>query len=105
MNDIILAVLGSSVVATIVSQVIEAVKERNRRNISNAEEIDAIRDGVRCVLMDRLHYLATVYIRDGEVGEWERRHLNEMYETGHELGLNGDLKNIMERFNALPIKK
>lgn len=70
------------------------------------KKLDALKIGVRIILLDRIQYLGQAYIRDGEVDFDDRRRLNDMHSVYHSsLGGNGDLDVLMHEVNSLPLKK
>lgn len=70
-----------------------------------AQQLDALRDAQKCVLLDRIFYLGQSYIRDGEIDFDDRRRLREMHHSYHNgLGGNGDADAIMAAVDKLPLK-
>lgn len=68
-------------------------------------QIDALRDAMKCVLLDRIIYLGQSYIDAGAVDFDERKRLRDMH-TAYHSGLdgNGDADAIMHAVDALPLK-
>ena len=87
--------------------------EADKQNTSEQErlettekKLDALKIGVRIILLDRIQHLGQAYIRDGEVDFDDRRRLNDMHSVYHSsLGGNGDLDVLMHEVNSLPLKK
>ena len=70
------------------------------------QQVDALREAQKCVLLDRIIYLGQSYIRAGEIDFDDRRRLREMHSAYHNgLGGNGDADAIMKAIDALPLKK
>lgn len=69
-----------------------------------AAQMQALTDGQRVILLDRLQYLCRCYIRDGAVDFDDRRRLHKMHDVYHALGGNGDLNTLMEAVDELPVK-
>ena len=70
------------------------------------DKVNALVNADKYILFDRIRYLGQKYAADGEVDFDDRRILNQMHDVYHnELGGNGDLKELMETVNALPLKK
>lgn len=81
-------------------------KSEQERLEATEKKLDALKIGVRIILLDRIQYLGQAYIRDGEVDFDDRRRLNDMHSVYHSsLGGNGDLDVLMHEVNSLPLKK
>ena len=67
--------------------------------------IEALKAGMKFMLYDRIRYLGQAYIAEREIDFDDRRILNNMHHTYH-YGLdgNGDLDNLMDEVNHLPLK-
>ncbi len=93
----------------------EIRREKALENEKNAAEnrllaielkVDALTEGVKYVLYDRIRFLAQEYISDGEVGFDDRRILGNMHRSYHNgLAGNGDLDILMREVNSLPLKR
>ena len=66
--------------------------------------IDAMADCLMASTMDRIQYLCKCYIKDGCVDVEDLRRLHIMHEKYHNLGGNGDLNNLIEQVDNLPLK-
>ena len=70
------------------------------------ETVDAIKDGMKFVLYDRIRFLGQAYIAAGEIDFDDRRILNAMHQSYHNgLDGNGDFDNLMGEVNRLPMKR
>lgn len=69
------------------------------------KKIDALVDGQKFILLDRIQYLGRAYLRDGEVDFDDRRRLHQMHEAYHALGGNGDLNKLMQEVDELELKE
>lgn len=68
------------------------------------KKIDALRDGLKCDLLDRIIYLGQSYISKGEVSFDDRKRLRDMHTSYHDgLGGNGDADAIMIAVDNLPL--
>lgn len=68
-------------------------------------QLDALRDAMKCVLLDRIIYLGQKYIEEGEVDFDDRKRLRDMHTSYHKgLDGNGDADAIMHAVDALPLK-
>lgn len=69
-------------------------------------KVNALVNADKYIMFDRIRYLGQKYVAEKEVDFDDRRILNQMHDVYHnELGGNGDLKELMEAVNALPLKK
>lgn len=98
------AILGAAI-----AQVGEGMRQKRKRKYDKADtrdkDLQALRDGLKWVLYDRVRYLGQKYICEGAVDFDDRRILNLMHKSYHDgLGGNGDLDVIMKAVNALPLK-
>lgn len=66
---------------------------------------DAQSEALKFLLYDRVRYLGQAYIKEGCVDFDDRRILCAMHVAYHNgLGGNGDLDNLMQEVNKLPLK-
>lgn len=84
----------------------EAKQEEDSKKRKQMEQsVEALRDAMKFVLLDRIQHLGRAYLRDGEVDFDDRRRLHEMHSVYHnQLGGNGDLDVLMDLVNELPLK-
>jgi hypothetical protein len=84
----------------------EENKKSTEQRIKNIEQnLNAVVEGQKYILLDRIRYLGCAYLKDGEVSFDDRRLLNMMHGVYHDgLGGNGDLDTLMEEVNDLPLK-
>lgn len=82
-----------------------AKKEEDFRR--ETRENNAIQnEALKFILYDRIRYLALCYIKDGEVDFDSRRILKDMHNVYHNgLHANGDLDDLMDAVNELPLKQ
>ncbi len=67
--------------------------------------LDNQREALKYLLYDRIRFLGQAYIKDGCIDFDDRRILNDMHRSYHTgLDGNGDLNNLMEEVNKLPLK-
>ena len=90
---IIIAVLGSSAFLKIVDFIIAKLKKP-----SNLEE------GVKWLLQDKLEFLATREIQFGVTTVKMKSFIREGCKIYEELEGDGEMKTLMESYEALPIK-
>ncbi len=80
---------------------VEALASQQREA---GEQLDALREGLKCMLLDRIIYLGQSYINHGSVSFDDRKRLRDMHNSYHEgLGGNGDADAIMTAVDQLPL--
>ena len=112
MSDVVLVAfigLASAVIGGAIIQIGEGVRQRRKRKYDKDDgkdkNLEALKTGLKWVIYDRIRYLGLKYISEGVVDFDDRRILKEMHNTYHEgLGGNGDLDNLMNEVNRLPLK-
>lgn len=108
MTEILVAALASSALAALINQVGNALQWKRQRAAAQEDGVDQriknLEQGMMAVLLDRIQYLCKCYIKDGSVDVDDLRRLHIMHERYHTLGGNGDLDQLMEAVNHLPLK-
>lgn len=104
------AVLSSSVLTAVITQIGTSLRERSsrraREETDEAREISTLKEALMYVLYDRIRYLAVLYIHDGEISFEDRCMLHKMHAAYHNrLGGNGDLDPLMADVDRLPLKE
>lgn len=88
-----------------IGELTAAVKSVETEQKEQGRQLDALREAMKCVLLDRIMYLGQSYIGHGEIDFDDRRRLREMHSAYHNgLGGNGDADAIMQAVDALPLK-
>lgn len=88
-----------------IEELTEAVNGFKAEQEEQGKQLDALREAMKCVLLDRIMYLGQSYIADGEIDFDDRRRLREMHSAYHNgLGGNGDADAIMQAVDALPLQ-
>lgn len=98
---LVLAVLGSSGVASIVVAVLQ---HHWHKKEAKDERIDALVDAQQVMMIDRVRYLGQCYIRAGEIGLADKENLTSMYNAYKKLGGNGHLETVMREVDQLDVK-
>ena len=112
MSDTVIVALVAGLAAVIggvITQLGEGIRQKRKRKFDKDDgkdkDIEALKAGLKWVLYDRIRHLGQKYINDGLVDFDDRRILNEMHKSYHDgLGGNGDLDNLMQQVNALPLR-
>ena len=80
------------------------VEELASKQQEAGEQLAALHDGLKCILLDRIIYLGQSYINHGEVSFDDRKRLRDMHNSYHDgLGGNGDADAIMSSVDSLPL--
>lgn len=93
--DILLAVLGSSALASLISGIFSLAANRRKQE-------SGVEAGVRILLYDRIKHLGTKYIEQGYITNDEYEDLVRIHDVYHNaLGGNGFLDDIMNQVRRL----
>lgn len=98
---IIIAVIGSSGIASIVVAVLQ---HRWMKKDLLDSRIGALIVAQQVTMVDRIRYLGKNYIKDGFVSLADKETILEMYTAYKALGGNGHLDTIMNEINKLEVK-
>lgn len=94
--EIILAILGSSALAAIISGIFSLLVSRQHKE-------NGVAAGVRILLYERIKFLGTRYVEKGYVSNDDYEDLLKMHRVYHNpLKGNGFLDDIMEQVKKLP---
>jgi len=85
-----------------------AIAEQNKlqeeRLMRLEKQVDALVNGQRSIMLDRVIYLGQAYVCRGNITYEERKRLRDMHSVYHnDLGGNGDADLIMASVDALPL--
>ena len=98
MSDAIwIAVLGSGVLSTLITQIFAWVKERSKKP-------SALDNALQWLLRDKLEYLMTKALVKGETTLHEKQFIHRGYQYYHALGGNGDMAELIKDFDDLEVK-
>lgn len=67
------------------------------------EENEALKRGMKVLLMDRMYELYSVSKKNGGATKFQRQNWNILYVQYHNLGGNGDMNDVRDKFFDLPI--
>ena len=94
--EVLLAVIGSSAMASIISGIFSLVKDRKSKN-------DRLEAGVRILLYDRIKHLCLKYCEAGHISTDDYEDLLKMHQVYHNnLNGNGFLDAEMASVGKLP---
>ncbi|MBQ3330796.1 MAG: hypothetical protein IJG87_06420 [Ruminococcus sp.] len=89
-----------------IGELTKTIEEMRTQQDEMSAQMNALREAMKCVLLDRIIYLAQSYIADGEVDFDDRKRLRDMHSSYHNgLEGNGDADALMKGVDALPLKK
>lgn len=95
-TTVILAVLGSSVVNTIIAAIIRHIETKKNRK-------DAYATAIRLLLYSRLRHDAKEYMGDGTIAKTEYDAFMESYDAYKALGGDGYMDKIKKEVESLPV--
>ena len=79
-------------------------EKQNDRQQEQIDKLNAIGKGVMLLELDKIKYLGLRFIREEGITYEDRALLHKMHDNYHkELGGNGDLDQIMEEVDELPL--
>lgn len=94
--EVLLAVIGSSAMASIISGIFSLIKDRKSKD-------DGLEAGVRILLYDRIKHLCRKYCEAGHISSDDYEDLIKMHQVYHNnLHGNGFLDSEMESVGELP---
>ena len=123
MKELIIAFLGTGIGAGImvIAQMLlnrkwqkedkkEAKKDRTEEIITKLDQLSAdvkhVKAANKSILSDRIKWLGTKYLDDGEIEFEDRRNLHDLHDAYHNhCGGNGDYDILMRDIDALPLKR
>lgn len=97
---LILAILGSSSVASIVVACLQ--RHWSKKDKGDAR-IDALVEAQQVMMIDRVRYLGRGYIEAGRISLAEKENLVSMYNAYKQLGGNGHLETVMQEIERLDV--
>lgn len=97
---ILLAVIGSSGVASIVVACLQ--RHWSKKDRGDAR-IDALVKAQQVMMIDRVRYLGKCYIEEGHIAIADKENLAAMYNAYKALGGNGHLETIMAEVDRLEV--
>lgn len=103
-GEIVLAIVaglfGSTGISTIV---MSALKRHWDKKDKGDARIDALVNAQKVTMIDRVRWLGSHYIDDGEISLEDKENLKEMYEAYKALGGNGHLDTVMKEVEKLHV--
>ena len=98
--SLISVAIGSSGLSAIVIAILNHhwAKKKN-----SSGKLDALVEAQKVLMIDRVRYLGSSYIHEGEISLEDKENLTEMYQAYKSLGGNGHLSTIMSEVERLHI--
>lgn len=98
MSEVIwVAILGSGVLSTLITQLFAWLKDRKKKP-------SATDNALQWLMHDKLEFLMTKAIVKGETSMHERSFIHNGYKFYNALGGNGDITDLLHDFDELPVK-
>jgi len=91
---VISALTGSGVMAVVLAIL--------QRRWDKQDKTDAIVNGLKVLMIDRVRYVGNCYIKEKQITVGDKETLKEMHKAYKALGGNGHLDTIMEEVDRLP---
>lgn len=88
---------GSGIVATIIKIIYESTKSQNLK-------MQSLQLGVQAMLRDRLYQMYNYYSKKGYATIHAKENFSNLYTQYHNLGQNGVMDEIRDKFMKLPEK-
>ena len=95
-GEIVTACLGSSGLTALILAVLQ-------RRWAKEDKQDAIVNGLKVLMVDRVRYLANCHIKHGNITLEDKETLEDMHQAYKALGGNGHLATAMAAVEQLPI--
>lgn len=92
--------LGSSGLSAIVVAILNHYWAKKK---NSSGKLDALVEAQKVLMIDRVRYLGSSYIHEGEISLEDKENLTEMYQAYKSLGGNGHLSTIMLEVERLHI--
>ena len=102
--DILLIIL-QGIMTLIIGYIGAKIKKRESERKKEQQEQEAIREGLRAVLRDRIVQAHNNFSRKGSIEMEELENISNMYIAYHNLGGNGVVTNVYNRILEIPIAK
>lgn len=103
--EVWVAIITSSTGAALISLLGTIITNRQHRKRGDGAMLEAIRNGLKTLMYDRVKHLGRKYIQDGEVSFEDRADLVGMHKDAQNLGVNGKLDSLMQKVLELDIKE
>lgn len=102
--EIVLAIVAALFGSTGLSTVVMAVLNRHWSKKDKGDaRIDALVNAQKVTMIDRVRWLGSHYIDDGEISLEDKENLQGMYEAYKALGGNGHLDTVMKEVEKLRV--
>lgn len=116
MNTILVALISgvsAAVIGVIGNIIINRLNRKDKKEDKQEDKqaaadarLTAINNGLKLLMLDKIKYLGLRFISEGGITYEDRSLLHRMHDNYHnELGGNGDLDQIMDDVDKLPLKK
>lgn len=115
MTDLVMLFLagtGGAALIKLLDNVIQfTLQQRAKRKDSGRKEktelerqVEAIQQCLMVAMLDRIQYLCECYIKEEKISIDDRRRLHQMHRGYKAVGGNGDLDDLMNKVDELPLR-
>ena len=105
MTEILIAFIAGGSMSAIVSGVFSVILYKVKKRDAHQEEDDALKKGVRYLMLYIIQERAEKYIANGNISVDERRSLHKWHDLYHNgLHGNGDADALMDAVDSLPLR-
>lgn len=105
---LVAAIIGSGGTTAVVSAIIAKNNAKKQAScadqVRQAAQVSALIVAVMLILQDRIDFIAHRAIEIGYVSEKTKKFVKKAHAAYKSLGGNGDLDDVMEDFEELPVK-
>lgn len=100
---IIVAVLTGGFGSGVMSIILAVLQRRWNKNDGQEEKLNALVDGQKLMMLDRVKHLGKRYIEKGEISFEDKESVIEMHNAYKKLGGNGHLDMVMAEIEKLKV--
>lgn len=97
--DLLTIILGGSIGAGLMNIIQSCIQRKWQKD----DKSDAIVDGLKVLLVDRVKYLVKCHIKDGEISLSDKENLKDMHNAYKALGGNGHLDTAMAELDNIKV--
>lgn len=100
---IVAALFGSTGLSTIVMTILKRHWDKKDKKEQGDPRIDALVTAQKVTMIDRVRWLGSHYIDDGQISLDDKENLKDMHDAYKALGGNGHLDTVMQEVEKLPV--
>lgn len=100
---IVVSLLSGSIGAGLMTILLAILQRHWAKKDAKAGKLEALVNAQKVVMVDRVRYLGSRYIKQKSVALEDKETLIEMYNAYKSLGGNGHLETVMQEVEKLPV--